>query len=109
MARKPDFAVVSCSHDMHRLALLIRSCARSSCLFYFKKKASYPTQYCLAKALAWMTKIGTRIRVSQRIMKTPARLLTGHVKNPRHFLKMKNVVGEKLILPSFEKNILWET
>ena len=34
-------------------------------------------QCCPAKALAWMTQIRTRIRVCQRIMKTPARLLTG--------------------------------
>ena len=32
MARKPDFAAVS-MHDMHRLALPIRACARS---YFFK-------------------------------------------------------------------------
>ena len=69
MARKPDFAAMSRTHDMHRLTLLIRSCARSICLLLFKKKVSYSTQCCPAKALAWMTQIRTRI------MKTPARLL----------------------------------
>ena len=80
MARKPDFAAVSRTYDMHRLTLLIRLCARSICLFLFKK-ASYPTQCCQAKALAWMTQIRTRIRVCQRMVKTLARLLTGHVKS----------------------------
>ena len=47
------------------------SCAR---YFFFKKNPSYPMQCCLAKALAWMTQIRTRIRVCQRIMKTSARL-----------------------------------
>ena len=39
MAIKPDFAAVSRTHDKHRLALLIRACARSFNFF----KASYPT------------------------------------------------------------------
>ena len=34
-------------------------------------------QCCPAKALAWMTQIRTSIRVCQRIMKNPARLLIG--------------------------------
>ena len=114
VAWKPDFAAVSRTHDMHRLALLIHSCARSICLFLFEK-ASYPTQCCPANALAWTTQIRIRIRVCQRIMKTPARLLTGHVKSSKAnvcsiFLRL----GKKLILPSdfktlsFEKFILWE-
>ena len=59
-----------------------------SLLFSIFKKASYPTQCCPAKALAWMTPIRTRIRVCQRIMKTPARLLTGHVESSK-----ANVLG----------------
>ena len=52
-------------------------------------------QCCPAKALAWMTQIRTRIRVFQRIMKTPARLLTGLGKSCATILKKKNAVGEK--------------
>ena len=52
-----------------------------SCAWSFKKHTkknpSNPMQCCPAKALTWMTQIRTRIRVCQRIMKTPARLLTG--------------------------------
>ena len=47
------------------------------CQVIFFYKASYPTQRCLAKALAWMTQMRTRISICQRIMKTTARLLTG--------------------------------
>ena len=59
--------------------------------------------------LAWMTQIRTRIRVRQRIVKTPAWLLTGHVKSSKAnvcsiFLKL----GEKLILPSNIKTISFE-
>ena len=81
---------VSRTHDMHRLALVIRACARS----FFK--ASYPTQCCPAKALAWMTQIRTRIRVCQRIIKTQAKLLTGHGKSSK-----TNVCG------NFFKRIIW--
>ena len=35
VALKPDFTAVSRTYDMHRLALLIRSCAMSICLFVF--------------------------------------------------------------------------
>ena len=81
VARKPVFAAVSRTHDMHRLALLIRAWARS-----FFLKASYPVQCIPAPvqcipANAWMTQIRTRTRVCQRTMKTPARLLTGHGKS----------------------------
>ena len=51
VARKPDFAAVSRTHDKHRLALLMCSCARSFI------KSSYPTQCCPAEALAWMTQL----------------------------------------------------
>ena len=63
---------------MYRLALLIRACAR-----FFFKKGSYPTHCCPAMALACTTLIRTRIRVCQRIMKTSARLLTGHGKSSK--------------------------
>ena len=65
-----------------------------------------------------MTQIRTRIRVCQRIMKTPAILQTGHGgqqgKCLPYFFKRKMWLVEKLILPSdfktmsFEKFILWE-
>ena len=97
---------------MYRLTLLIRACAR------FFLKGSYPTHCCPAKALAWTTLIRTRIRVCQRIMKTSARLLTGHGKSSKanvcgSFLK-NNVVGEKANSTvdfktiSFEKITVWE-
>ena len=90
-----------------------------SCASYrsFFIKASYPTQCCPGKALAWMAQIRKRIRVCQRIMKTPARL---HVMERaarqclRNFFKRKMWLGKKLILPSdfktipFENFILWE-
>ena len=103
MARKHDFAAVSRMYDMHRLALLIRSYARSICLFLLKKRL-IP-----AKALAWMTQIRTRTRVCQRIKKTPARLLTDHVKSSKAnvcgiYLKLE----KKLILPSDFKTISFE-
>ena len=112
--RKPEFASVSRMHDMHRLALLIRPCARS----FFK--ASYSMQCCPAKALTWMTLIITRIRICQRITKTTARLLTCHGKiskanvSVRHFFLKDNVVGEKanstvdFKVISFEKFTVWE-
>ena len=66
------------THDMHRIALLIRYVSKSRVLaighFFLYIKASYPTQCCPGKALAWMDQVRTRIRVCQRIMKTPARL-----------------------------------
>ena len=71
---KPDFAAVSRTHDMHRLALLIRLYASS---IFFYKKASYYIQCCPAKALTWMTQIRTRIRICQRIMKTIAKVSNG--------------------------------
>ena len=114
MARKPDIAAVSRTHDMHRLALLIRYVSKSRVLdhFFFYIKASYPMQCCTAKALAWLTQIRTYIRVCPRIMKTPARLLTGHGRAARQMsaaiFKKKNVVGEKSDFISFEKIILWE-
>ena len=38
VVRKPDFAAISCTYDMHRLALLIRACARS---LFFKSLLSH--------------------------------------------------------------------
>ena len=117
MARKPDFAAVSRTHVMHRLAFLIIKTIsiKISCAMI---KAFYPTQCCPAKALAWMTQIRTRIRVCQRIVKTPARLLTAHGKSSKanvgNFLFEKCGFVKKLMLPSdfktisFEKIILWE-
>ena len=68
MARKPDLAAVS-MHDKHRLALPIRACARS----FFKMSVFFHARCYPAQALAWMTQVRTRIRICQRIMKTPAR------------------------------------
>ena len=43
VARKRDFAVVSRTHDMHRLAFLIRYVSKSRVLDHFSYiKASYP-------------------------------------------------------------------
>ena len=58
-------------------------------------------QCCPAKALAWMIQIRTRTRVCQRIMKIPAKLLTGLGKSCKaivcgNFFK-KNAVGENAI------------
>ena len=39
---KPDFAAVSRTHDMHRIALLIRTCA-SLIFFFYKKKRLLPS------------------------------------------------------------------
>ena len=108
------------THDMHRLALLIQvSKSRVLGHFFFKKKPSYPMQSCPAKVFAWLTQIRTRIRVCQRIMKTPARLLTGLGKSRKanvcgNFLKRKMRLGKTLFPPSdfknksFETFILWE-
>ena len=104
VARIPDFAAVSRTHAR-------TICTYSHCwydkyqnlvcwvIFFFFIKASYPTQCCPAKALAWMTQIRTRIRACQRIMKTPARLLTGHGKSSKVnvcgiFLKEKRGWGK---------------
>ena len=81
VARKPDFAAVSSTHDMHRLSLLIRSFARA--FFFVFKKRLIPRNVTVRKALAWMTEIKTHIRECQCIIKTSARLLTGHGKSSK--------------------------
>ena len=83
MARKPDFAAVSRTHDMHRLSLLIRSFARA--IF---------CNVALRKVLAWVTEIKTHINECQRI-KTANWSWKEQQDTFLHFYKKKNAVGEK--------------
>ena len=72
-------------------------------------------QCCLAKALAWMTQIRTRIRVCQRIMKTSARLLIGLGRNCKanvcgNFQKEKCGWGKRYFYPPILKlNIMGDS
>ena len=98
MSRKPVFAAVSRTHDLHRLALLIRAMARS---FFLKSVLSH----------AMLPSVGLddpNQKTYPRIMKTPARLLTGHGKSRKAnvcsiFFKRILWLGKILILPSILK------
>ena len=98
MSRKPVFAAVSRTHDLHRLALLIRARARS---FFLKSVLSHVM-------LPSESLDDPNQNMYPRIMKTPARLLTGHGKSRKanvcsNFFKRIMWLGKILILPSILK------
>ena len=70
MVRKPDFAAVSRYAQTH---IIDTVCARSIC---FLKQRLIPRNVAKRRL-----SLGTRICVCQRIMETPARLLTVHGKS----------------------------
>ena len=109
-------STVSRTHDMHRLALLIRSCASS--FFYYKKSVLFHTMLPSEGSRLDDPNMNTHLHMSahhEEPSKTGKRSWKEQQgKCLRQFFKRKMWFGKKVILPSdfktisFEKIILWE-